>query len=109
MTLRELIKIAKVHDADESELDSEVELHYHFWWHCNNSFLPFAKRVMNACETHNWQEFQNIYKQWHTGDDIFEYMPDYAFLVTENNYYSGFVTIDKNVFNLITCSEYECG
>lgn len=71
-------------------------INYYFYWHLNDKFP--ANKVIDAIKNHDYGTFYKLQQQW--GEF---YMP--------NHYFNGddIVEINKDNFNLIDYSEYECG
>lgn len=87
-------------------LDSNVNIVYQWFWHCNKELN--TKEIWNAISNHDYETFMKWY-------DIYKYenityFPAKAYIfIGEECIGSVCVVYAKEVFNLITNQDYECG
>jgi len=115
MKLREIKDIVDFYDdvnVDEL-LDKEVTLMYYWYHHMIDRDV--VKQMDKAVKDRDFDEFIKLRKQYNglldTEGEPLTFLPDYADVVTEDDYdYIGRVDVTvKSNFDKISDSDYECG
>lgn len=87
-------------------LDSEVEICYQWFWHCN--FDVDTKEIADSIESHNYQAFTKWFEK--LSREQFTYLPTDAGIFVDDQYIGDVcVAFDNNMFALITKQDHECG
>ena len=88
-------------------LDSEVDVHYQWFWHCNTEID--TSEIYNAIETHDYTTFIKWFEILESKLPIV-YLPCDAEMWVDDKYIGSVcVAFNKQTFQLITSQDHECG
>lgn len=88
-------------------LDTEVDVHYQWFWHCNLDVN--TTEIYNAIATHDYETFTKWFDAFKERLPV-EYLPINAEIRVDGEYIGDIcVAFSEQTFKLITSQDHECG